>query len=142
MANCLAWPCCGCGCPSRHREIGSVPVCSIDVTAASLDAAAGRRSRYCQRTRLPGCKSPLARNAAWLISTRGPKPIPPASLSGSLVSAARSSITALPMVMRSPGLRSRRANKAGSAAAPKASPCWRRAPRAARGSVAAVPNSG
>ena len=33
----------------------------------------------------------MARSAASLISTRGPRPMPPASLSGSPVSAARSS---------------------------------------------------
>ena len=46
--------------------------------------------------------------------------MPPASLSGSLVSAARISIVALPMVSRAPGLMPSRASSAGSAAAPKA----------------------
>ena len=72
----------------------------------------GSRSRYCQRTRLPGCRSPVARSAASLMSTRGPRPMPPASLSGSAVSAARSSIVAA-----ADGDRGRRfSDRAGSAA--------------------------
>src|SRR6202044_1113503 len=54
------------------------------VTARSLASAAGRRNRYCQRTRLPGCSRPVARSAASLIKTRGPSPIAPPILSGSL----------------------------------------------------------
>ena len=62
----------------------------------------------------------MARSASSLTSSRGPKPMPPASLSGSVVSVARISIVAAPMVMRAPGLRSSRASRVGSAAAPKA----------------------
>ena len=105
--------------PAGIRELLAAPASRPTRRRASLASLAGRRSRYCQRTRLPGCNSPLARKAASLISRRGPKPMPPASLSGSLVSAARISIVALPTVMRSPGLRSSRASSAGSAAAPK-----------------------
>ena len=64
----------------------------------------GSRSRYCQRTRLPGWSRPLARSAASLMRRRGPKPMPPASLSGSLLSTARSSIVALPIADAVAGL--------------------------------------
>ena len=116
---------------------------SVAVTAASLELSSGKRRRYCQRTRLPGCSNPVPRNAVSLISTRGPRPSPPASLSGSLVSAARNSIAIFPIVMRSPIFRSSRVNSAGSTAAPKAPAfCANTAASGIAGAVATLPNSG
>ncbi len=71
------------------------------VTSAS-DATARPRSglivtRVIQRTSPPGCSNPLARSASCERITRGPKPIPAASLSGSLVRNARNSNVALPI---------------------------------------------
>ena len=58
------------------------------------------------RSSAPGCRAAAGRWRAApssLMSRRGPNPMPPASLSGSLVSAARSSMVAAPSVTRAPG---------------------------------------
>ena len=62
----------------------------------------------------------MARSAASLMMTRGPKPMPLASLSGSLLMTAVTSMVALPIVSRAPGLRSNRASSVESTAAPNA----------------------
>ena len=70
----------------------------------------------------PGCPAAAGRwRATPPRSTmrRGPKPMPPASLSGSLASAARISNVALPMVSRAPCLMPSRVSSTGSATAPK-----------------------
>ena len=104
----------------------------------------GKRRRYCQRTRLPGCSSPVARSAASLIEhARSEARCRRRACPARSVSAARSSIVALPMVMRSPVFRSSRVNSVGSTAAPKAPPfCANSAASGIAGSVATAPNSG
>ncbi len=52
----------------------------------------------------------MARSASWLRMTRGPKPMPAASLSGSLWITAVTSTVALPMVSRAPRSRLSRAS--------------------------------
>jgi hypothetical protein len=65
----------------------------------------------------------VARRPASLIKKRGPKPMPPASLSGSASTVLRIWNVAEPMVTRSPVLSDSRASSAGSAAAPNAPSC-------------------
>ena len=63
---------------------------------------------------------PVARRLASLTRTRGPSPTLPASLSGSAATTLRIWNVALPMLMRSPSLRSSRASRVESTAAPNA----------------------
>ena len=77
------------------------------------------------------------------MNTRGPKAMPPASRSGSVLMAARISMRAVPMVTIAPGARSSRVSKAGSAAAPNVpSRSAKAAASGSGGSSATWPNSG
>ena len=96
-------------------------------TNASTTGLARRRAagvsstRVVQRISEPGWTRPLARSASCEISTRGPRPMPVASRSGSETSSARISKCAAPSSNVSPTLRPSRSSSAGSTAAPKRS---------------------
>ena len=75
-------------------------------------------TRVVHRISEPGWISFVASRAACDMSTRGPRPTPVASRSGSLTSSVRRTKFVSPMRMTSPSLRLRRANSASSTAAP------------------------
>ena len=91
----------------------------------SLDGGIVRRpfgpsmtTRVVHRTSEPGCTSLVASRAACEMSTRGPRPTPVASRSGSLVRTVRRAKLASPMRTTSPSFRLSRASSASSTAAP------------------------
>ena len=95
---------------------------TVSFTFASLagwPVASGRRvRRLIQRTSEPGWIRPVLRSASTEMITRGPKPTPLASLSGSDFSSARYSKVPSPIRMRSPIRRSSLAARAASATKP------------------------